>query len=176
MDLMYIKDELVKLKILLFPWFGLIFLLFYDREKEPRSKCRQIWRQFLAYFVCQIGSSPLRSHRYFRAEEIRYLTRSRGKYFFLLALLWIKKLDTEDFKLQQTAAKFSANIISATVYLFVGIFQLRGVKGAAPYGFAKNSCLRGTPGCRGRRKHCGVNAAASRRPPTMLHEAFAETF
>ena len=55
---------------------------------------------------------------------------------FLLALLWIKKLDTEDFKLKQTAAKFSANIIWLLVYLFVGIFllewfQLNGIFEAA---------------------------------------------
>ena len=38
------------------------------------------------------GSPPPRPRRYFRAAKIRYLTRFRGKYFFLLALLWIKKI------------------------------------------------------------------------------------
>ena len=46
--------------------------------------------------------------------------------------IWIKKGDTEDFRLQQTATKFSANIIWLLFYLF-----------------AENPCLRGTPGYRG---------------------------
>ena len=61
------------------------FLAFYDREKEPRSRCRQIWHQFLAYFVCQIGSSPLRPRRSFpqgiSRRESRYLAQKRDKYF-----------------------------------------------------------------------------------------------
>ena len=77
--------EQVKLKILLSLGSAKNLLFLYDREKEPRSKYRQIWRQFLAYFVCQIGSSPLRPRRYFRAAEIRYLARLRGKYFLRLA-------------------------------------------------------------------------------------------
>ena len=47
-----------------------------------------------------------------------------------LSSVWLyygsKKLDTENFKLQRTAMKFSANIISATVYLFEKISCLRG--------------------------------------------------
>ena len=59
-------------------------------------------------------------------RESRYLTRLCGKYFLRLALLWIKKLDTENFKLQRTAMKFGANIIWLPVYLFVGSPCLRG--------------------------------------------------
>ena len=44
----------------------------------------------------------------------------------------LKKLDSKNFKLQQTAMKFSANIIWLPVYLFAG-----------------SSCLREQPGCRG---------------------------
>ena len=71
-------------------------------------------------------------------------------------------MDSKNFQLQRTAAKFSANIIWLLFYLF-----------------AENPCLRGTPGYRGvgntasstlRCQHCGVAP-----PPTWLHEAFAET-
>ena len=65
------------------------------------------------------GSSP-RAPADLSRRESRYLTRLRGKYFFLLALLWIKKLDSKNFQLQRTAAKFSANIIWLLFYLFVG--------------------------------------------------------
>ena len=54
----------------------------------------------------------------------------------------LKKLDSNNFKPKQTAAKFSANIIWLLFYLFVKI-----------------SCLREQPDFRG-----VVNAAASRRP------------
>ena len=40
--------------------------------------------------------------------------------------IWIKKLDTKDFKLQQTAILFSANIIWLLVYLLAKISCLRG--------------------------------------------------
>ena len=40
----------------------------------------------------------------------------------------LKKLDSNDFKPKQIAAKFSANIISATVYLFVGKSGLADIK------------------------------------------------
>ena len=70
--------EQVKLKILLSLGSAKNLLFLYDREKEPRSKYRQIWRQFLAYFVCQIGSSPPRPRRYFRVAEIRYLARKQS--------------------------------------------------------------------------------------------------
>ncbi len=78
-------------------------------------------------------------------RESRYLPRLRGKYFFLLALLWIKKLDTEDFKLKRTAARFSANIIWLLFYLFAenpglrGTLGYRGVVGADPYMVVRDS-------------------------------------
>ena len=66
---------------------------------------------------------------------------------------------SESFYLQRAAIKFSANIISATVYLFVenpglrGTPGYRGVVGAAPYMVVRNSRSRGVE-----------NAAVSRRP------------
>ena len=78
-----------------------------------------------------------------------------------VALLWIKKWDTEDFKPKRVAAKFSANIIWLPVYLFAIIFCLReqpgfrGVVGAAPYKVSGKFLPAG------HRKRCGVNAAAS---------------
>ena len=61
--------------------------------------------------------------------------------------IWIKKLDSKSFYLQRAAIKFSANIISATVYLFVGNPCLWGRRGAAstlrrraaPYKVARKS-------------------------------------
>ncbi|MDY3784546.1 MAG: hypothetical protein SOZ78_01890, partial [Eubacteriales bacterium] len=50
----------------------------------------------------------------------------------------LKKLDSNDFKPKQTAAKFSANIISATVYLFAGSPCSWVVEGADPYGFGQS--------------------------------------
>ena len=38
MDLMGRKSEQVKFKMLAIPWFRLNFKLFYNREKEPRSR------------------------------------------------------------------------------------------------------------------------------------------
>ena len=43
--------------------------------------------------------------------------------------IWIKKMDSKNFQLQRTAAKFSANIIWLLVYLFVGSPRLRGTPG-----------------------------------------------
>ena len=50
----------------------------------------------------------------------------------------LKKLDSNDFKPKQTAAKFSANIISATVYLFAGSPCSWVVEGADPYKVAQS--------------------------------------
>ena len=51
----------------------------------------------------------------------------------MLLELFIKKLDSKNFKPKRTAAKFSANIISATVYLFAGSPCSWVVEGADPY-------------------------------------------
>ena len=44
--------------------------------------------------------------------------------FSSFGFIWIKKGDTEDFRLQQTATKFGANIIWLLVYLFAKNFCL----------------------------------------------------
>ena len=111
----------------------------------------------LAHFVCQIDSSPLRPHRSFPKGKSLFDAFTR-QIFPPVALLWIKKLDREKFKLQQTAMKFSTNIISATVYLFVRSSCLRGVENAAA------STLR----C----QHCGVNGSSWAPPPTGLDNFF----
>ena len=100
----------MKLKMFAISWFSLNFLLFYDREKEPRSRAAAV-----------PPPAPLSS---------------------VWLFIWIKKLDTDDFRLQRTAMRFSANIIWLLFYLF-----------------AKSPCLREQPDFRG-----VENAAASRRP------------
>ena len=90
--------------MLAIPWFRLNFKLFYNREKEPRSRAEANFglRHPAGMMPCKpksgtfslrekSGSSP-RAPADLSRRESRYLTRSRGKYFFLLALLWIKKI------------------------------------------------------------------------------------
>ena len=115
MDLMGRKSEQVKFKMLAIPWFRLNFKLFYNREKKPRSRAEANFglRHPAGMMPCKpksgtfslrekSGSSPLRPRRSFpqgiSRRESRYLTRSRGKYFFLLALLWIKKMGYREFQ------------------------------------------------------------------------------
>ena len=91
----------------------------------PRAKKRDIFPAGKVWFL------PPRPRRYFRAAEIRYLPRFRGKYFFHWLFIWIKKWDSEIFLLQRTATKFGANIIWLLFYLFVESPRLRGVENAA---------------------------------------------
>ena len=57
--------------------------------------------------------------------------------------IWIKKLDTEDFRLQQTAARFSANIIWLLFYLFAGSSCLWGT---CSFGFFEAEPSQGSGG------------------------------
>ena len=124
--------EQVKLKILLSLGSAKNLLFLYDREKEPRSKYRQIWRQFLAYFVCQIGSSPPRPRRYFRVAEIRYLAQKRDKYFdaftrqiFLpLAFYMDQKIGYREFR-----AKANSRKIQCEHHLVVCLFVCKNFYG-----------------------------------------------
>ena len=63
---------------------------------------------------------PPRPRRYFRAAEIRYLARFRGKYFFHWLFIWIKKIGYK--KLQAIA---NSHIIQCEHYL-VAVLFVRG--------------------------------------------------
>ena len=159
------------------------FLAFYDREKEPRSRCRQIWHQFLAYFVCQIGSSPLRPRRSFpqgiSRRESRYLAQKRDKYFDAISRQiflpfgflygsknWLAKIFGFS---EQPYNSVRTSLVPLSICLWE-IFSGGGrrVTGASkvppPTKFLENFCLRGvenTAVSTLRCQHCGVNTAVS---------------
>ena len=101
-----------------------ILSFFIDREKEPRSRCHKIWQTMFAKLVLPPCAPADLSRR-----ESRYLANISSTGF-----IWIKKGDRENFKLQRTAVKYSANTIWLLLYLFVESPCLR----ADPYKIAEN--------------------------------------
>ena len=126
----------------------------------------------LANDVCQIGSSPLAPPPIFPVGKVVIWRVNAANISSVWLFIWIKKWNTENFKLKRIAVKFSANIIWLLVYLFAGSSRLRGrrVTGSSraptPTKYTKFPFA-------GRRQHCGVNAAASRRPLQGCGKFFA---
>ena len=93
-----------------YPLTYLKILAFYNREKEPRSSATR----FL----------PPRPRRYFRAAEIRYLPRFRGKYFFHWLFIWIKKMGQWNFFASANSRKVQCEHHLVAVLFVCGKFVL----------------------------------------------------
>ena len=132
-DFAGIKDEQVKFKIFAIPWFSLKFLAFLLSGEGTALTLPQN----LAIDVCQIGSSPRApadlSRREFPEGKV-VIWRDFAANISSTGFIWIKKGDRENFKLQRTAVKYSANTIWLLLYLFVESPCLR----ADPYKIAEN--------------------------------------
>ena len=106
------KGEWGQFKIPAIPWFRLNFLLFYCPGGRTHGS-------FAAKGFSPSAPPPIFPRS---GNSLIWLANNvrETNLFSSFGFIWIKKGDTEDFRLQQTATKFGANIISATVYLFVG--------------------------------------------------------
>ena len=67
---------------------------------------------------------PLRPRRYFRAAEIRYLARFRGKYFFHWLFIWIKKMGQRKFQAIANSRKLQCEHHLVADLFVCGIFLL----------------------------------------------------
>ena len=128
------KGRAGKVKNICYPLIKFEFLAFLLTGRRNRAHAPQ---RFL----------PPRPRRYFRAAEIRYLTRLRGKYFFHWLYMDQKKLVSENFKPLRVAIKFRANTTWLLFYLFAKSFLICLLKafcclGVGEVGFPPGGTIR----------------------------------